>query len=119
MFQYRRKPHEKVIGGLGIERRETISAAQEHRTRDHQPPAFWQRSGLVKQQDRDENERQVIDDVVEPRSVEAGQGLLDRGQPGQHTIGCIEKGRNRQPDERVAITAADDGERGQKRGDDP
>ena len=36
------------------------------------PPA-GQSAGVIQQQHRQEHERQVVDDVVEPRAVEAGQ----------------------------------------------
>ncbi len=71
----------------------------------------------VHEEHRQKHERQVVDDVVEPRAIEPRQPLLDPDGPCQPPVGGIDDRRATHPQERLAVVAGEDRERAEERGE--
>jgi hypothetical protein len=97
-----------VVRGFRVRRDEAIHAAQED-DRDHrQRRGSGEAARGLEEQHRQEHERDVVHDIVNPPAVDVRQDLFHAKAARQHAVGRIHEGRREHRGQRQAIVAVHD-----------
>ena len=113
-----------MIRRLRVGRDEAVHAAHQDDRRHGKRHPSRQPADRLEQQQREEHEREVVDDVIDASAVDPGQDLLDPRAPREHPVGRVDDGREEhgakcQPGAAVDdAPPRDEGENGPGRGVD-